>query len=148
MLRAPPSLLPLLNCTPVCCRLSAGAKPPHTASVFLGALAGMADAPAAPLPRGSYFTEARRREILRTPTLRRSTKFGWPLSTPSGEPSPCRLGTHLRRCVPGNVPHALSPRAVSHTALTVERGLPTTSSSGQQSQRRSWPERGRQGCGC
>jgi hypothetical protein len=30
-----------------------------TASVVLGALAGMADTPAAPLPRGSYFTEAR-----------------------------------------------------------------------------------------
>jgi hypothetical protein len=32
-----------------------------TASVFLGALAGMADTTAAPLPRGSYCTEARQK---------------------------------------------------------------------------------------
>src|SRR5215210_1476539 len=46
-----------------------------TASVVLGALAGMADTPAARLPRGSYFTEALIREILRTSALRRSTKL-------------------------------------------------------------------------
>jgi len=47
-----------------------------TASVVLGALAGMADTPAAPLlPRGSYFTEALIREILRTSAFRRSKKF-------------------------------------------------------------------------
>src|SRR5215211_744661 len=38
----------------------------------------MADAPAAPLPRGSYFTEARIREVLRTSALRSSKKFAGP----------------------------------------------------------------------
>src|SRR5215210_767939 len=46
-----------------------------TASVVLGALAGMADTPAAPLPKGSYFTEARIREILRISALRCTKKF-------------------------------------------------------------------------
>src|SRR5215204_5655425 len=76
MLWASPWLLPLLNSTPVCCRHSADAIPYlDTASVVLGALAGMADTSAAPLPRGSYFTEARIGEILRTSALRSSQKF-------------------------------------------------------------------------
>src|ERR671911_2442505 len=47
-----------------------------SASVVLGALAGMADTFAAALPSGSYFTEARIRETLRTSALRGSEKFG------------------------------------------------------------------------
>src|SRR5215211_7579762 len=74
MLWAPPSLLPLLNSTPVCCRHSADAIPRHRLRRS-GCVAGMADTSAAPLPRGSYFTEARIGEILRTSALRSSPKF-------------------------------------------------------------------------
>src|SRR5829696_4778230 len=67
MLWASPSLLPLLNSTPVCSRHLERVQYLDTASVVLGALAGMADTLAAPLlPRGSYFTEARIRGIPRT----------------------------------------------------------------------------------
>jgi hypothetical protein len=77
-----------------------------SASVVLGALAGMADTPAAPLPRGSYFTEARIREIPRTSALPNSRKFAKDSSL---------IHRHLLVCRNNDVK--------DQSALRVDRGL-------------------------